>query len=168
MDVLKIPPPPFGPVYPEMGNTVAKFRRMAAAAGSVAAMDPALRREYGAAVEREIHAKNNAWWRAGGALKVPPAPKRGDVGAAIRAAHRAALASCPAQDRAKRSVAAIEAAYEAAMAEKRKREAAPIVHAVPVPVAPLIVHTEPVPATDRGAAARKAWATRRARAAKAA
>lgn len=51
--------PPFGPIYPALPS-VAKYRRMAVAAGSVAAMDRSLRQAYGAAVEQAIRALQRA------------------------------------------------------------------------------------------------------------
>jgi hypothetical protein len=43
-------PKAFGPLYPQLGNTVAKFRRK----GPIAKMDRETRREYGAAVCKAI------------------------------------------------------------------------------------------------------------------
>jgi len=110
-----------GPAYPEMGASVAKFRKIAAAAGSVSAMSRADRDAYAAAIERAIHAKNNAWWKAG--LAAADAPCR-DVGARIRAEHSRALAGALAASWAKRKPDAVESMYRAAMIEKAARAAA--------------------------------------------
>lgn len=108
----------YGPQYPEMGPGVAKFRRLAAKAGSIASMDKADRQAYGAAVEAAIRAKQRA-------ALVPPSPQLEgppkDIGAVIRAKHRAALAAWPAQERRSRSPEKWQEMYEAAMAEKARR-----------------------------------------------
>ena len=111
-----------GPAYPEMGANVAKYRRKAAAAGSVAAMSREDRNAYAAAIEAAIHAKNNAWWKAGAAIAEGPARS---VGARIRSEHAAALSRVPAAERAARKPAVWEAMYAAAMAAKRKAAEAP-------------------------------------------
>jgi hypothetical protein len=114
-----------GPAYPEMGATVAKFRRLAAKAGSIAAMPRSERIAYANAIEAAIHAKNNAWWKSGPALEGP----NRDVGAKIRSEHKAALSRAAAAERAARKPAVWEAMYEAAMAAKRKAAEAPCVTA---------------------------------------
>ena len=48
---------PFGPVYPDLGATVAKFRRKAAAAGSIREMARADVEAYADAIEKAIRAK---------------------------------------------------------------------------------------------------------------
>lgn len=104
-----------GPAYPEMGGTVAKFRRVAAAAGSIAAMSKAERWAYGEAVEKAIKSKQRAALL--GAQVVLEGPCR-EIGAKIRAEQKAALSSWPAKVRAARSARVWESMYEAAMAEK--------------------------------------------------
>lgn len=47
-----------GPVYPDLGQTVAKFRRKAVQVGAIREMLPNDRREYGAAVLKAICAKH--------------------------------------------------------------------------------------------------------------
>ena len=47
-----------GPEYPELGATVAKFRRKAASAGSIKAMERADRVAYADAIEKAIRAKH--------------------------------------------------------------------------------------------------------------
>ena len=47
-----------GPLYPDLGATVAKFRRKANQAGSVKEMLPADRRAYADAIEKAIRAKH--------------------------------------------------------------------------------------------------------------
>lgn len=51
-------PAPFGPEYPDLGAGVAKFRRLAAKAGSVSAMPRAERHAYADAIEKAIRAKH--------------------------------------------------------------------------------------------------------------
>lgn len=51
-------PKPFGPIYPDLGAGVAKFRRLAAKAGSIMDMPKAERYAYADAIEKAIHAKN--------------------------------------------------------------------------------------------------------------
>lgn len=46
-----------GPIYPDLGATVAKFRRKAAHVGSIKEMLPQDRYAYGEAVEKAIRAK---------------------------------------------------------------------------------------------------------------
>lgn len=53
-DVLE----PFGPMYPDLGAGVAKFRRKAAQAGSIREMSKADRRAYADAIEKAIRAKH--------------------------------------------------------------------------------------------------------------
>ena len=53
-----VPPEPFGPVYPDLGAGVAKYRRMAMQAGSVSAMDKTVRHAYADAIEKAIRAKH--------------------------------------------------------------------------------------------------------------
>lgn len=60
-------PEPFGPTYPDLGAGVAKYRRMAASAGSVMEMDKALRHAYADAIEKAIRAKHRT-------LHMKPAP----------------------------------------------------------------------------------------------
>jgi hypothetical protein len=165
-----------GPAYPEMGASVAKFRRLAAKAGSVAAMPRAERVAYANAVEAAINAKNNAWWKAGSAI--PEGPAR-DVGAKVRAEHAAALARCGAAERAARKPAVWELMYAKAMAEKRAgaklsadgRKAAVKAYraAMPAAEAAAVVMAasrsaklvKPKAAVDWSAAGRKAWETRK-------
>ena len=47
-----------GPTYPDLGQTVAKFRRKAAAAGSIREMERADRVAYADAIEKAIRAKH--------------------------------------------------------------------------------------------------------------
>lgn len=48
----------FGPIYPDLGAGVAKYRRKANAVGSISEMLPADRRAYAEAIERAIRAKH--------------------------------------------------------------------------------------------------------------
>ncbi len=104
-----------GPAYPEMGGSVAKFRRVAAKAGSISAMSKAERYAYGEAVEKAIKSKQRSALL--GAQVVLEGPCR-EIGAKIRSEQKAALSSYPAKVRAARSARAWESMYEAAMAEK--------------------------------------------------
>ena len=47
----------FGPIYPDLGTGIGKFRRVATAAGEIRQILPEQRRAYGEAVERAIRAK---------------------------------------------------------------------------------------------------------------
>jgi hypothetical protein len=51
-------PEPFGPLYPNLGAGVAKFRRLATKAGSVRDMAKADRHAYADAIEKAIRAKH--------------------------------------------------------------------------------------------------------------
>lgn len=51
-------PEPFGPVYPDLGAGVAKFRRLATKAGSIRDMAKAERHAYADAIEKAIRAKH--------------------------------------------------------------------------------------------------------------
>lgn len=105
-----------GPAYPEMGTSVAKWRRVAAVAGSISAMSKADRHAYGSAVENAIRAKQRlALVGPAAVLEGPPIA----VGAALRAKHEAALSACPSLERRKRSPEKWEAMYAIVMAEKR-------------------------------------------------
>lgn len=57
-----------GPAYPDLGATVAKFRRKANQVGSIREMLPYDRRAYADAIEKAIHAKNRALHNAPDAL----------------------------------------------------------------------------------------------------
>jgi hypothetical protein len=122
---------PFGPIYPDLPS-VKKFRKMAASAGSVAAMDRAFRQAYGAAVEQAIRAKQRSELQR--ELPTHRCNCASDtnhndgeaISAAMRAKHRAALAACPSQERRARPDHVWQALYDLAMAEKRAREAWPL------------------------------------------
>lgn len=117
---------PFGPIYPDLPS-VKKFRKMAASAGSVAAMDKAFRHAYGEAVEAAIKAKQRSELQR----ELPThnchcaSGTNHNSGAAIHKAmqrkHRAALVACPGQERRARKPEVWHAMYDEAMAEKRKR-----------------------------------------------
>jgi hypothetical protein len=146
-----------GPAYPEMGGAVAKWRRVAAIAGSISAMSKADRHAYGAAVEAAILSKHRLAL-VGPAVKLEGPPK--DVGAAIRARHAAELANYPARERAARKPAVWEAMYAAAMAEKAK-PASPRERRIAIET---VLAKAAIPATKLNPA-QKAWVTRRAKAA---
>jgi hypothetical protein len=52
------PPEPFGPVYPDLGAGVAKYRRKAMQAGSIKNMSREDRHAYADAIEKSIRAKH--------------------------------------------------------------------------------------------------------------
>ncbi len=161
-----------GPAYPEMGGSVAKFRKLAAKAGSIAAMSKADRFAYGLAVEKAILSKQRA--ALIGASVQLEGPCR-DIGAALRGQHKAALMACPAKERAARKPAVWESMYAAAMAEKAKRAEAPwleksAAERQALRVAPIDPEPDPpspaapaMPAPKLLNPAQKAWVTRRAK-----
>jgi hypothetical protein len=119
-----------GPEYNIDSATLKKFRHRARK--GLAALSRADRLAYAAAIEAAvISAQRVALRRA-----APPIPRpncasgtthnTGEaINNAIRAQHRAALAACPSQERRARSPAQWQTMYDAAMAERRKRESAP-------------------------------------------
>lgn len=115
-------PAPFGPVYNLESASLKKFRR----AGVIS-------KAYGEAVEQAVLASQRAALnRAAPSLSRPNCASRtyhnngADIDKAVKAQQRAALAACPSQVRRARSAAVWQAMYDAAMAEKREREALPI------------------------------------------
>lgn len=122
---------PFGPLYPDLGSGVAKYRRMAVGAGGLMAMDKAMRNSYGEAVEKAIRAKQRSELQR----ELPSHPvhcasgtNHSDGGAiheAIRRRQRAALLACPAQYRRDRPDHVWREMYEEAMAEKAAAATAP-------------------------------------------
>ena len=117
---------PFGPMYPDLGTGVAKYRRMARK-GGVQKLPEAIRWAYGEAIEKAIRAKQrnelqrelptHACHCASGSSSPD------GIGEFMRRKQRAALAACPAQERRARTPQQWEEMYERAMADKRKREA---------------------------------------------
>lgn len=114
---------PFGPSYPALPS-VAKYRRHALAAGSLAACDKHVRHEYGAAVESAIRAlqrlelrrevasipancASGTWYSAGA-----------DIHKAVRAKQAAKLAAAAGQIRRKRLPCEWESLYAEAMKAK--------------------------------------------------
>ena len=95
---------PFGPNYPAL-PAANKFRKMAANAGAVSAMDRTIRRAYGEAVETAIKALQRSELQR----ELPThnchcaSGTNHNSGAAIhkamQAKQRAALAACPSQER---------------------------------------------------------------------
>lgn len=120
-------PEPFGPEYPQLGATVAKFRKKAP--HSIFDLSKAERNNWAAAIEKEILAKQRqALQRELPTHNVDCASGTNHscglkISAAVRAQHRAALLAWPAQERAKRSDAAWKSLYEQAMKLKRARMA---------------------------------------------
>lgn len=99
-----------GPPYPDLGAGVAKFRRRALS--GLAVMEPVDRRAYGEAVERAIKSKQRSELLGGGAA---PAPVIRDMGAHLRAKHRAELMAHVVSVRRKRTPDQWLAMYEEAM-----------------------------------------------------
>jgi hypothetical protein len=114
---------PFGPEYPDLGATVAKFR---AKARRGAPYNPA----YADAIEKAILAKQRAQLGIGLPAKNPKCNCASgtsyndgrDIHAAIQRQQAAALAACPGQVRRARTPAQWQALYAEAMAEKRERQ----------------------------------------------
>lgn len=113
---------PFGPTYPAMGPRVAKFRKIPRDQ-----LTPDQRREYSAAIVDKIQAlQRQALQRELPSFKPSCASgtwhNNGDgaVGAAVREQQARALAACPDQIRAARSLHDLETAYREAMAAKAK------------------------------------------------
>jgi hypothetical protein len=110
--------PPFGPTYPDLGPTVAKFRRRASQVGGLREMSPAERAVYAEAIEQKIKALQRAALLREGTPIPPPTI----FGKKLAEHHRATLLSYPAKVRRARTDDEWKAMYEAAMKEKRKRE----------------------------------------------
>ena len=110
-----------GPAYPDLGNTVAKYRRMATKAGSISQMLPFDRQAYGEAVEKAIRAKQRSELMR--ELPSHPCPcasgtyhNTGEaIDRAMKAKHRAAALAAPAQERRARKPPEWERLYRAAM-----------------------------------------------------
>ena len=117
-----------GPLYPDLGAGVAKYRRMAGK-GGVAKMPPAMRYAYGEAVEKAILAKQRSELQRELPTHAPRCPSGcaspdGDViHRHMQNKQRAALLACPAMERRARTPQQWAEMYEEAMADKRKREA---------------------------------------------
>lgn len=119
-----------GPLYPDLGPGVAKYRRMVVSAGGLMAMDKAMRHAYGEAVEKAIRAKQRSELQR----ELPTHAVRcasgtnhsdgADIHEAIRRRQRAALLACPAQYRRDRPDNVWREMYAEAMAEKAEHTAA--------------------------------------------
>jgi hypothetical protein len=107
----------FGPIYPDLGSGVAKFRKR----GPIAKMAKADRRAYGEAVETAIRAKQRqALMREG------TSPRSFEpIGDARVQRQRQALQAAVASERREREPDEWKKMYEAAMKEKAERAAAP-------------------------------------------
>jgi hypothetical protein len=117
--------PAFGPVYPDLGATVIKHRRLAAMCGGVAELDREQRQAYGAAVEAAIKAKQRS--------ELQRVVKSHDchcvsgtnhntgeaIDRAMRMKHRAELLAYPSKVRRERTAEQWSEMYKAAMREKR-------------------------------------------------
>lgn len=122
---------PFGPMYPDLGSGVAKYRRMAVGTGGLMAMDRQFRQAYGEAVEKAIRAKQRSELQrelpthavhcASGTNHSDGA----DIHEAIRRRQRAALLACPSQYRRDRPDHVWREMFVEAMAEKAARNAPP-------------------------------------------
>lgn len=118
-------PAPFGPLYPLMGPTVAKFRKMS--------RNGPLTADQRAAYSAAIVGKVLALQRAEATRTLPAVQPRcasgtwhnngdGAIGAAVREQQRRALAACPDAIRRARTPRQWQAMYDAAMKEKRRRD----------------------------------------------
>jgi hypothetical protein len=119
-----------GPEYDIDSATLKKFRRLASK--GLAKLSRNDRQQYAEAVTAAVLSAQRASLRREG----NPAPRpncasgtthnTGEaIHKALRAQHRAALLACPSQERRARSPSKWQEMYDAAMAEKRKREAQP-------------------------------------------
>ena len=111
---------PFGPAYDLDSAALKKARR-----GND-------RKAHGQAVLEAVRAANAALLRREAPSMPKPTCASGtyhnngaDILKAVRQQHRAALLACPSKIRRERSPAEWRAMYDAAMAEKRAREATP-------------------------------------------
>ena len=107
-------PEPFGPIYPDLGSGVAKFRKR----GPVAKMPKAMRREYGEAVEKAIRAKQRAQLRSW-CGKDQANVHEDVVGEARLQRMRAALQASVGKERREREADVWKSMYEEAMKQKR-------------------------------------------------
>lgn len=108
-------PEPFGPFYPDLGATVAEFRRKANLVGSIKEMLPNDRRAYADAIEKAIRAKHRT-------LHMRPTPSENNpepLGIKRLAMLNTQLLACPAKERAARTPEQWQAMYDAAMKVKR-------------------------------------------------
>jgi hypothetical protein len=116
---------PFGPNYPALPS-VRKYR------APLASLTREQRQAYGAAVETAIRAKQRSELQ-----RVMPEHRchcasgtnhndGREISKAMRAKHRAALQASVARERRERTPAQWQAMYDAAMADKREREALPL------------------------------------------
>ena len=123
------------PPYPDLGPTVAKFRRLASK--GLANMLVSDRRAYADAIETAIRAKQRQELQR----ELPSHRVRCASGTdfndgakiheAIRRQHRAALLAAPSQERRARKPEEWKEMYEEAMKEKRERLAAPAARPAP-------------------------------------
>lgn len=129
----------YNPEYPELGEGVAKFRRMVNARGGIKALQHDYKnggRELLTAYGNAVHAAFVRRTRSIARLVVSEprvncasgtaltGENRGEIGRAVAAQHRAKLSAYPAQVRKARTPEQWESMYHAAMAEKRKAERA--------------------------------------------
>jgi hypothetical protein len=121
-----------GPEYDIDSATLKKFRHRAHKGLSKLSRDD--RRQYAAAIEAAVLAAQRAALRRAGVPEKRPNCASGTwhstgdaIHKAVRQQHRAALLACPSQERRARSPEKWREMYDAAMVEKRKPKAAPIV-----------------------------------------
>jgi hypothetical protein len=140
------PLPEFGPEYPELGPAVAKWRRLAGKRD----LTPAEKRAYGDAFEASIKAKQRQALLGPDRPAIAPRCASGtwhNTPEAIESAIRQILAF-PAQARRARTPEEWSALYDAAMEEKRDREAGEAVNAAALAmptVAPPVDAEAPTP-----------------------
>jgi hypothetical protein len=115
---------PFGPVYPELGAGVAKYRKRMGD-GGLADLTREERRAYADAIETSIRAKQrSALLRVTQTHNVDCASGTNHnckhaLHKALKEQQRSALLACPAEIRRKRTAAEWQEMYEDAMQEKR-------------------------------------------------
>jgi hypothetical protein len=121
----------FGPEYDVESAALKKARK--AAREGLTSLSKAERQAYGTAVSDAVRASQRAGLRRAGETMPNPncasrtAHNTGEaIHNAVRAQQRAALLACPSQIRKARKPAEWQAMYDAAMQEKRAREAMPL------------------------------------------
>jgi hypothetical protein len=116
----------FGPVYPDLGPSVAKYRR--AAKAGLASLSKAQRHAYADAIEKAIRAKQRAALQRelpSHRVSCTSGTNHNDgtaIDAAIRQQHRSALQAYVSKVRRDRTPQQWSDMYEKAMAEKRKQK----------------------------------------------
>ena len=116
-----------GPAYPDLGASVAKYRRMVPKSGGVQKLPKQIRLAYGEAIEKAIRAKQRSELQRDTAP--PPircasgCPRPEGIGEWMCNKQRAELQASVARDRREREPSEWREMYDEAMADKRRREA---------------------------------------------